>query len=381
MKKSGRLWLGITGLLFCFIIIHISDFSGYGFNEQFFVERAHVINVFNTNTQPDRYIPGVEVGSQQALIEILTGEFKGQQLEIVNYLTRFGSPELSNGMEITVSIMPDIEYLSADVMNVYGPSRNNVLIGSVIFLIISMLIMGRKRGLYAAVSLGFTLVTVLFFMVNFIVQGHNPITFSLITVIITTTFTLLMVSGFSKQSLSAIAGTWVGLVCAGLLTIILGRLGHISGLNLEDANQMLNHAPPDIFLRIPEMFFAGVIVAASGVVVDAAMSISSATFEIKEQSPNISTKALYRSGMNIGGDILGANSNTLILAFAGASLPTVILIVLFGFPYLRIINMDFLAIEIIQAVSATMGMIFTIPATAVFASWLATKEISYGKKR
>ena len=374
LLRSFRFWLGIAGLLFCIVIIYISDFSSVGLNQHFYVERARVLSVWDTNLQPDYYIPGVYVGTQRIEIEVLTGEFAGQQIETVHFSTRFENLYIRSGMEILISVMPEIDHLAAYVMNVYGPSREPLLIAAIVLLIVSMIIMGRRKGFYAVIALGFTLVTVLFFMVAFIVQGYSPVVFSLATAVITTSYTLLMVSGVSRQSVAAIAGTWAGLAFAGVLSLILGRLGHVSGLNLEDARHMMYHASPDAFLRIPDMFFAGVIVAASGVVVDAAMSVSSAVFEIKEQSPGITASRLYRSGMRIGGDILGANSNTLILAFIGASLPTVILIVLFGFPYLRVINLDIVAIEIIQSVSATMGMIIAIPATALFSSLLAARK-------
>ncbi|MCL2189643.1 MAG: YibE/F family protein [Defluviitaleaceae bacterium] len=383
MKKAGvrllrtdRLWLVLVGLLFCTIVIYIADFSAVGLPQHFDVERALVLSAWETNLWEDYYIPNVYVGTQRVLLEVLTGAFAGQQVETVHFSTRFEPLYLRNGMEVLISVLPEVEALTAYVMNIYGASRGRVMLAAVGMLIVSMIIMGRKKGLFAALSLGFTLITVLYFMIAFIVQGYSPVVFSLITAVITTMYTLFMVSGISRQSIAAVAGTWVGLVFAGVLSLLFSHLGHVSGLHLEDARQMLYHAPQDAFLRIPDMFFAGVIVAASGVVVDAAMSISSSVFEIHTQSPDITAPRLYKSGMRIGGDILGANSNTLILAFVGASLPTIILIVLYGFPYLRIINLDIVAIEIIQGVSATMGMIVAIPATAFFSSWLATRKVA-----
>ena len=292
---------------------------------------------------------------------------------------RFHGIVVSEGMEVMVSMMPQLQILDEHQMNIYGPSRGFALILSVAALVVGMLIMGRMKGLYAAVSLAFTLVMVIFFMVALIVRGGSPVPLALGTAIVTTAFTLGMVSGFSRQTLAAIAGTGAGLVAAGLFSIIFSRLANISGIHLEDARQILYHTPPDIFIRIPDLFFAGVIIAASGAVEDAAMSISSASFEIKEQSPAITARRLYRSGMRIGGDILGANANTFILALAGASLTTVIMITLFGFPFLRVINLDLVAIEVIRSVAATMGMLIGIPATALFSALLATRGDKKGR--
>jgi len=372
--KNTRLWLGLAGLLFCVVIIYIADFSAVGLGQHFYVEQARVISVPDTNRWEDAYIPGVYVGTQRVLVEVRSGAFAGERVELVYFAYRFNPLYLRAGMNVLVSIMPDIEALTPYVMNIYGPARGGVLWLAIGLLLVSMGVMGRKKGLYAAAALGFTLVTVLYFLVAFIIRGYSPVVLALVTAVITTAFTLFMVSGISRQSLAAIAGTWVGLAFAGVLTVLFGRLGHVSGLHLENARHLLYHAPRDAFMRIPDLFFAGVIVAASGVAVDAAMSISSAVFELRAQSPRLTARNLYQSGMRIGGDILGANSNTLILAFVGASLPTVILIVLFGFPYLRVMNLDLVAIEVVQSVAATMGMILTIPATAFFSSYLSTRS-------
>jgi uncharacterized membrane protein len=381
LLRSGRLWLGITGVIFCVIIISISNFANIGLPPSFIVERARVRAITHEYFRPDHYLQSIYVGSQIIEVEILTGDFAGERIEMENVMTRFSSLQLSEGMDVMVSRMPDVEYLEAHSMSVYGPSRAPILFGAIALLVLSMIIMGRKKGLYAAVSLAFTLVTVVFFMVAFIIRGYSPVVFALLTAVITTSFTLFMVGDFSLQSVAAVAGAWAGLVAAGLLSVIIGRISHVSGVHMDHAQQLLYNSPPDIFLRIPELFFAAVIIASSGAVVDASMSISSSVFEIKEQSPSITAKRLYRSGMNIGGDILGANSNTLILAFAGSSITTILLIVLFGFPYLRIINLDLVAIEIIQSVAATMGMIITIPATALLSAALATSYEKKGKAK
>jgi len=380
--RMGRMWVGVVGLILCVIFISISDFASLSLPhreiEAFVVERAHVREVITESLRPDHYLQTVYLGSQLVEIEMRTGEFVGERIIMENTLTRFGSLRLQPGMDVLVSVMPGMEQLEVHYMSVYGPSRGPVLIGAVLLLILGMLIMGRKKGLYAAISLAFTLVVVIYFMISFIIQGYSPVLFALITTILTTGFTLCMVGGISRQSLAAIGGTWVGLITAGLISALIGNFANVSGMHLEDAWQMIHTSPPGMYLRVPDLFFAAVIIAASGAVVDAAMSISSSVFEIKEQSPEITAKRLYRSGMNIGGDILGANSNTLILAFTGASLTTMILVVFFGLPYLRVINLDIVAIEVIQSVSATAGMILAIPATAIFSALLATRYESEG---
>lgn len=374
--KYGRVWLGLIGLLFCMTIISTADFSNLGLPApRFNVERAVVHQIFAENLIPDSYLDNLLLGSQMIEIEVLSGEFSGQRIIIENSLQRFANVRVEEGMQILVSIVPGLEQLEIGNINVHSHSRAPVLMGAIILLLISMLIMGGQKGLYAMTALVFTLIVVIYFLIEAIIRGQSPVLYALLTAFITTGFTLLMIGGFSRQSIAAVGGTWTGLLIAGLLSAMLGQLANVSGMHLEHARQMIFNTPPNVMIQVPDLLFAAIVVAASGAVVDAAMSISSSVFEIKEQSPTLTAQRLYRSGIRIGRDILGANSNTLILAFVGSSLTTIILVALFNFPFLRLVNLDMVAIEIVQGVSATMGMIIAIPATAFFSSLLATRGI------
>lgn len=375
--RYGRIWLGLVGLMFCIIIINTADFSNIGLPApRFNVEQAVVHQIFGENLIPDNYLDNLLLGSQMIEIEVLSGEFSGKRIVIENSLQRFANVRVKEGMEILVSIVPGTEQLEIGNINVHSHSRAPVLIGAVILLLISMLIMGGKKGLYAIIALAFTLVVVIYFLIEAIARGQSPVIYALLTVFVSTGFTLFMIGGFSRQSVSAVSGTWTGLAIAGILSTIFGQLANVSGMHLDHARQMIFNTPPNVQIQVSDLLFAAIVVAASGAVMDAAMSISSSVFEIKDQSPSLTAQRLYQSGIRIGRDILGANSNTLILAFVGSSLTTTILVALFNFPFLRLINLDMIAIEIVQGVSATMGMIIAIPATAFFSSMLATKNLS-----
>lgn len=381
LVKFGRIGLGIIGLIFCIFLIITADFTELGLPApRYNVESARVIQVFSENLIPDDYLNDVILGSQVIEIEIQSGAFVGERIVIENSIQRFANVRVHAGMDILVSVVPGMDSLEVGSINVHGYSRFPVLIGALGVLFLSMIIVGGKKGFYAMVALAFTLIVVLFFMIEAIVSGQNPVIFALITAFITTGFTLLMIGGFSRQSLAAIGGTWTGLVVAGILSGILGQMAHVSGLHLDHARQMIFNTPPHVKIQIPDLLFAAIVIAASGAIIDTAMSISSSIFEIKQQSPTLDTSTLYGSGMRIGRDILGANANTLILAFVGSSLTTIILLALFNFPLLRLMNVDMVAIEIVQGVAATMGMIFAIPATALCSSLLATRRLKLNTK-
>ncbi len=125
------------------------------------------------------------------------------------------------------------------------------------------------------------------------------------------------------------------------------------------------------------MLFSGILIASLGAVMDVAMSVSSSLHEIKENRPDISAKEIFHAGINIGRDMIGTMSNTLILAYAGGSLGLVMIIYAYSYQMHQILNMYSVAIEIMRGISGTMGIILTVPITSLIMSVLLTQK---GKK-
>lgn len=372
--KKDRLIIGLLGFIFCLFLVNRSDFSHIMPEQQFVVERGRVLTVHSENLWPDAYIPTLDVGAQIADVEVLSGDFSGEIVQIEHELTRFHNLHLSEGLNVLVSILPEATTLTVYNIGVYGPSRGPVLMLALFLLGVGMVIMGRLKGLYAIVSLVFTFITLVFLLIHGIVTGGGPVFLSILTSFLIISFTTGMISGATKQTLASISGALIGLFAAGLASFLLGRFTHISGINLESVRHVLYHTPPGTFIRIQDLFFAVVMIATTGAMIDSSVSIASTVFEIKAQSAKKTWLELYKSSMQVGRSVLGANVNTLILAFAGTSLVTVVLIVLFDFSSLRIINLELVAIEIIQGASATVGMLVGIPATGFLSAQLAAKE-------
>ena len=374
--RNRRFWVSIIGLLLCLSFIFTSGVVDFGREPHFIVQEARVLTVDDSRLSPDPYVQGLYIGRQVIEIEILSGDHSGQRFRIENTLSRFYNHQARVNMELLVAITPggDGQVLHVDV---FGHSRATFLYVFIGFFFLILLIVGRKKGLYSAASLAFTLITIIFFMIPFILRGHSPVLFAVLAAALTTVFSFFLVSDVSVKSASAIGGTMVGVASAGIISIIAGRLGHISGMHLPHAEEVIFHAQ-EVIIRVPELLFAGIIIASLGAVMDVSMSISSAVFEMRELNPKLGAKKLYQSGMNIGRDIMGTMANTLILAFAGTSITVMVIIVLYELPYLRLINLNLLAIEIIQGLSASIGLVLTVPVTAILAAVLSTK---YNTKR
>lgn len=372
--KKGRLFIGMLGLFFCALIMIRADFSHIAPEQSFVVERGRVLEIHLENIWPDAYIPTLQVGVQVVDIEVLSGPFSGEVVRVEHELSRFENLHLSENQKVLVSYFPHEEELTIYNTSVYGPSRGPTLFLAVGLLLVGMLLIGRSKGFYAIVSLIFTFVVIVYLLVHGIVTGGNPIFLSLATSLLIISFTTGMISGATKEAIAAILGAIVGLFAAGLTSVLLSRTSHISGIHLESVRHILYHTPPETFIQIPDLFFAVVIIATTGAMIDSTISLASTVSELKHQSPKITCIKLYKSSMQVGRSVLGANVNTLILAFVGTSLVTLLLIVLFGFSHLRIFNLELVAIEIIQGVAAGVSILIAIPATALFASYLETKD-------
>jgi uncharacterized membrane protein len=209
-------------------------------------------------------------------------------------------------------------------------------------------------------------------MIPAILRGGGPIALAIATSALTAVFSIFMISGVNLKSLATIVGIILGVTMAGVVGVAAGKLGHVSGLNVGDAEGVL-YLARNIRLNIPELLFAGIIIATLGAVMDISMSISSSIFELKETNPALSAGQLYKSGMNIARDTMGTMSNTLILAFAGSSINVLIIISLYNMPYMCLINLNLFAVELIQGISGSIGLIIAVPITAACAAALADR--------
>ncbi len=181
--------------------------------------------------------------------------------------------------------------------------------------------------------------------------------------------TMYLIDGISLKSMSAMAGTIFGVVAAGMFAWIFGKLTQISGYNVEDVENLI-YVEEKTNIQVGELLFAGILIAALGAVMDVGMSIASTIYELKLKNPALTRKELFQSGMNVGKDMMGTMSNTLILAFTGGSLNTLVYIYAYDYQYRQVVNMYSVGIELMQGISASLGVILTVPITSAIAAYL-----------
>lgn len=376
MKKSIVSILGVLIISFIIITVSKSIFPNgfvedrYGKGTEFY--NGVVTDIVEEDLTPDATIKEAEIGYQEIWVKVTEGPYKDREVQIKNSISRLYNYKVNKGTKVVLSA-----YTRNDgniVWSVYGYDRSSMiyLLGAI--FIISVVIIGGIKGIKSLVSLIFTMVLVIFLMLPLMFRGVEPIIAAIIVSILSIAVTLLLVSGVNKKTLTAIIGTIAGVVISGIIAYIFGFLTHSSGLTMDDTESLI-YIAESTNLKVKGIMFAGILIASLGAVMDVAMSISSSIFEIHEINTDIKFIELFRSAMNIGKDIIGTMTNTLILAFAGGSLGTLILIFAASMPYNKLINLEVLAIEIIQGLAGSIGIVLSVPITAIIGSYLCKNHI------
>lgn len=367
MKKNS-ISIIILAILLSFAAIISSSLLTEKSNSDFQFEKAKVLSINQETIQEDTVLPNTYLGYQDIKVEILSGSYKGEIYNIRNTLSRLYNVHAEEGMTLIVRLAVKDNTLENIVVHNY--KRDGILFSLIGLFFLFLIIFGRKEGIKSIISLIFTAIIIIFFMLPMIFNGYNPILMAIVTVSLTTIITILLISGWSKKSLSVILGTIIGVIIAGMISYIAGNLAHLSGITMEEAEELI-YIAENTGLKVRGLMFAGILIASLGAIMDVAMSISSSIFEIHSTNPKLSSKELLRSGMNVGRDVMGTMSNTLILAFAGGSLNIMILIAAYQMPYNQLINLDLVGTELIQGLAGSIGIVLTVPFTALIASALA----------
>ena len=322
--------------------------------------RARVVTVLQDNTEKDESTEGVLRGSQEVIVEILSGSRKGKQYQTTNYLSALYNINAKEGAKVIVRLDPQGEGVSAFI---YSYDRGLIIFSLILIFVASLLIIGRGKGAMAFVALFITFVSIIGILFPLLEYGFPAIPVTVFIVFYTTVFTFVLIDGINKKTISAALGTLAGVIIASLFAVIAGHFAHITGFQTNESEELLLIGR-DHGMKIGGLFTCGILIAALGAVMDVAMSIASAVHELHEVNSSLSVKDLFKSGMNIGRDAMGTMANTLILAFAGSSFTLLLLVYFYDITPLQLLSTDLIAREVIQGVSGSIGIVLTVPIVA-----------------
>lgn len=337
---------------------------------------AKVTAVLSDNAQEDfENAEGRRVGDQELEIQILSGDHKDEIMTVTNYMSALFNVDVQQGDRIIVRIMTDEN--GSYYASVFNYDRGIVLGGFLLIFFILLAALGGKKGLGALAGLLLTLGCIWFILIPCLLRGVPAIPVTIAVSALSAAAGLIFLNGYSKKTFCAVCGCVGGVLVSGIAAAVVGTLSPMNGFNMQEAENLILYGA-DQGLKVSGLLVCGVLISALGAVMDVALGIASSVWEMKEQNPDASVGSLFRSGMQIGKDAMGTMANTLILAFAGSSLNMLILVQTYNIPFLQLINTDSIALEVVQSVAGSIGILLTVPLVALISARLMARRKKAG---
>ena len=341
-------------------------------------EKARIIEIKSIDT--DEYSLGEGTSMSTITVnfkaEILSGEYKGKIVSGIQNIDNF-SPYVTKQIEKGDKVLlthdeGDNIDISRDWIYSEMLRTDKLMILMVAFLLL-ILLFGGKKGVNTIVSLGFTCLAIFGVFVPSVLAGANIYITSVIICLYTIIMTLVIVNGCDKKTLSAIIGCFSGVLLAGVITLIMNKTLHLTGV-LDETSIHITLLDTEKPIDLLGIIFGSIIIGAMGAVMDVSMSISSSLYELSKKVENADFYMLIGSGFTIGRDIMGTMANTLVLAYIGSSLSSVLLLIIYNPNILSLMNREMVVVEILQALVGSIGILFTIPFTSFIAAFLYSKK-------
>ena len=312
------------------------------------------------------------LGGSIVKVQVTSGPDSGREVIIINRTMErsFYNITAKAGDDVILAMMQEpsgkMTYHIADY------ERGSGLIWLAGLFVVLLLLFGRGVGIRAVFVIGASLAILYYGFVGQVLAGGIPVLWlTFLVAAIISAMTLFSVGGRDPKTWAAFAGTIGGVAAAGLLAGLTIKFMHLTGLASEES--MILKATVLKHVDFQGILFAGIVLGALGAVMDVAISIAAAQQEVARNCPTLTRIELFRSGMAVGRDVMATDANTLILAYAGSSLPLVLLIASQpDLSLLRIFNLDLLVTEFVRALAGSIGLILSIPLTAAAGAFVLT---------
>lgn len=325
-------------------------------------EKAKVQEILQDNLDAN----GTRVGEQKVRVLMLTGEKKGELLDVTSSSGYLFGAACKPGMKVI--IMQSVAG-ETTIASVYAQDREAVIYIFALLYLLALCIIGGKQGLKGCLGLIFTFFCVVFVYLPLVYLKYSPFWSAVFICFLTTLVTMYLIGGPTRKTIAATCGTLSGVVLAGISAWCFSKASGISGYNVSDIETLMTLWNTNR-IQVGGLLFSGLLISCLGAVMDVAMSISSSIDEIYKQNPTLSRKELFKAGMRVGRDMMGTDSNTLILAFAGSSVSTLLLDYAYDLPYQQIINSNNIGIAIMQGLAGSFGIVLSVPLTVFICSVL-----------
>ena len=327
--------------------------------------RCTVTDAEFTGTQDVSKYSGRTLGTQ-----IVTVEIDGETVEIENGLSDTHHIEVKPGDRVVVCV--DEPENTEPYYTIANYDRTGVEIAICVFFAFILILTGGMRGADELAALVFSVIFLFKITIPAIYAGYLVLAVTAAAVLIITPVSIFLISGVNKKSAVSTVAVFVGEAAAAAIFSIFSDVLHISGFVDENIDGLLlvTHATG---MDLSHLLFAAAMISSLGAVMDVALSLVAALFEIHDKNPSLSRRELFASGMIVCRDMMGTMSNTLILAFFGSALSTLIVLYSYGVQTLAVLTSDFIAVELAHGICGTAAVILTVPLSAILSAAALTR--------
>jgi uncharacterized membrane protein len=336
------------------------DLSGLGF----------VSTVYDATVVAARDVPclGAEqqgVSCREVTYEVAEGEDAGRMFS-QEFVVGGATPRLEPGDEVVLALDPQAEpefrYRYVD------RRRTGTILWLALLFAAAVVALGRLRGLAALAGLGASLLVLINFILPAVLDGRNPVLVAVVGASAIAFLALYVAHGINTMTTVALLGTVGSLALTAVLAQLFVRLTQLSGFVSEEATVVQVGAAN---IDLAGILLGGVVIGALGAIDDMTVTQASAVWELRAANPRMSRGSLLRSGLRIGRDHVASTVNTLALAYAGASMPVLLLFVLSEQSLGTVLNGEVVATEVVRTLVGSIGLVAAVPLT----TWLATRAV------
>ena len=340
-------------------------------------ESASVDQILSDSTEKDPASDNGYRGEQLLLVTVRSGDYKGQQMQVYNYVGPLYGGPLKVGDRATVLIST---YSDGTVnATVYEFDRLLPLCIVLVLFIAAVVAVGGRTGVKSLVALAVTLVCLFGVLLPSLMKGANTLLMTFIVCAYVAVVSLTIVGGVRKKTVCAMLGAVAGTALALLFGLLAQGLTRIDGLRIDDVEPLLQLRQTGTPIGLRGLLVGGIVISALGAVMDVTMGIASSLSEVHAANPELSRRELFRSGMNIGRDMVGTMTNTLILAFLGSGFTLILYLYSLGLSPRQLLSSAYVSLEVVSGVASSVGVILSIPLTALITAEVFTREKKSGK--
>ena len=335
-------------------------------------ESASVDQILSDSTEKDPASDNGYRGEQLLLVTVRSGDYKGQQMQVYNYVGPLYGGPLKVGDRATVLIST---YSDGTVnATVYEFDRLLPLCIVLVLFIAAAVAVGGRTGVKSLVALAVTLVCLFGVLLPSLMKGANTLLMTFIVCAYVAVVSLTIVGGVRKKTVCAMLGAVAGTALALLFGLLAQGLTRI-----DDVEPLLQLRQTGTPIGLRGLLVGGIVISALGAVMDVTMGIASSLSEVHAANPELSRRELFRSGMNIGRDMVGTMTNTLILAFLGSGFTLILYLYSLGLSPRQLLSSAYVSLEVVSGVASSVGVILSIPLTALITAEVFTREKKSGK--